>query len=332
MISKKEVYCMKNLVLVSSVLLFFIGISGCDQFSGQQVSPGEGSGTTYTSPEPEGPVLARVNNWVLGVEEFEEEINNIIKANNGNPEIPVESLGLLARMFVSPFVTTIDLSTPEGKKVYLDLLVNSELLAQEAEKRGLDEQPRIKERIRRRVVEILNLALLNEVLKDYKVTPSEVEEFYNTEYKKVVENMEQRKIREIVVDLEYKAKDILVEILGGADFSTLASTYSITPSAEGGGDLGYLTYNPNEKFQKFWEIALTLGEGEVSNVFKHPEKQEYYIIRVEDVRKGEPESLNKVYNQLEYLLTQKKSIEGIDKFLKDIKAKSDVTVNANYIN
>ena len=182
-----------------------------------------------------------------------------------------------------------------------------------------------------RKVEILDFALLNEVLKKITVTPLEIEEFYENEYKRTLENIDQRKVREIVVKSESRATSILVELLQGADFATIARTRSIKDTADKGGDLGYLVYQPNVKFQKFWEVALVLERGQISNVFKDPSNAEYYIVKVEDIKKGEPELLSKIYDQLEFLLKQKKSVDAINKLISGIKDQIKVDFNTELL-
>ena len=316
---------MKRALFIVIAIVFVLSFSACEQLSNLI------KGTTTPTVRPKGPVLAKVGNWILTVNEFDQQVNNIIEANKGEKEVPVANLGLLARTFISPLVEKIDLSSIDGKQIYLELLVNLELLAQEAESRGLNKDPQIAKSIRRSTVEILDFSLLNDVLKNVTVTPLEVENFYNNEYKKTLEGIEQRKVSEIVVDSEYKAKDILVELLRGANFSTLAKQNSVSESAKDGGDLGYIVYNPNMKFTKFWEVVLTSDQGQVSSIFKDPLKTEYYIIKIEDIKKGEVESLSKVYDNLEFLIRQKKSIEAIDELIESAKAKSDVTIRTELI-
>lgn len=288
-------------------------------------SPGDGK------PSATGQVLAKVDGWTLTTSDFNSQIEAIIKANKGNTTVAVSSLGLLARTFFPPYMEQIDFSSVEGKKLYLNFLVNLELLAQEAEKRGLDKDDDIAKDIRRTKVEILDFALLNEVLKKVTITPLEIEEFYENEYKKTLESIDQRKVREIIVDSETKATAILVELLQGADFASLARSRSKAPTADKGGDLGYIVYQPNMKFKKFWEVVLTLDKGQVSSIFKDPATQDYYIVKVEDIKKGEPESLSKIYDQLEFLLKQKKSLEAIDSLIASIKAKVGVQINSKLL-
>jgi peptidyl-prolyl cis-trans isomerase C len=314
----------KKIIGTISVFLLFLAVTGCDNmpFTSQPSSP---------SVSKRSPAIAKVGSWTLTVGEFNRQIDAIIQANQGDPVVAVASLGLLARTFLPPYIQEIDLSSYEGKALYAELLVNLELLAQEAEHRGMAKDSDIAKDIRRAKVEILDFALLNEVLEKISVTPLEIEEFYENEYKKTLENVSQRKVREIIVSSESEATSILVELLQGADFATIARNRSIAETASKGGDLGYLVYQPSMKFQKFWEVALVLERGQLSSVFKDPMKQEYYIVKVEDIKKGEPESLSKIYDQLEFLLKQKKSVDAINSLIADIKNRVKVDMNADLL-
>ncbi len=312
---------MKNRLII---IFLFLVLLGCDRISPfALVKEKETKENIY-----KGPFLARVNGWVLTPEDFQEEIRRVLDSNNGDSEIQVERLGLLFGTLVNPQLQTIDLRSAIGKQYYLDYLVNLHLLAKEAKDQGINKEPEIARNIQRSTAEILDFALLNRVLKKINVTSLEIENFYHNEYKKTLEGMELRKVREIVVNSESRARDILVKILRGeADFATLARNNSIVESARSGGDLGYLTYQPNQKFVRFWESVLSLDEGQISSIFKNPETDNYYIVKVEDIKKGEPESLDKIYDQLEFILKQRKGLEALSKLINEAKSKAEVITN-----
>jgi len=320
---------MKKVYSIIIATAFVLSLTGCDLLPTFKKSP---KPKDLNKVKSAGPVLAKINDWTLTVDEFDRQIATLIKVNEGDANVPVQMLGILASTFIPDYMEKVDLSSVDGKEVYLEFQMNMELLAQEAEKRGLDKDPEVLRGIRRNTVEILDLSLLNKILKDIKVTPTEIEEIYNNEYKKPLENTEQRKISEIVVNSKPKANDILVQLLTGGNFSSLASQHSIAETAAKGGDLGYLVPRPDIKFNKFWETAYTLDKGANSSVFKDDDKEEYYIIMVSDIKKGEPEPLDKMYDQIEALMMQQKSVEAITKLVTDIKAKADVVINSNLIN
>jgi len=80
-----------------------------------------------------------------------------------------------------------------------------------------------------------------------------------------------------------KIEDILDELNKGADFETLAQTYSDCPSAAQNGDLGY--FSRGQMVPEFEKAAFELEIGEVSE----PVLTEfgYHLIRVDDKRDGE---------------------------------------------
>jgi len=316
--------------------LFILTLSGCDLLPLPKKTSSSGVPVVTKST---GPTLVRMNDWVLTIDEFDKQLDVMVRLNNGDANIPVEALGIVAGTFIPSQIAKIDLSSTDGKKLYLDLLINQELLAQEAQQRGLDRSPEVVKGIRKSTVEILGFTLLNDTLKDVKVTPLEVEDLYNNEYKKTLESIERRKIREIVVNSDSKAKDALVKILTGGTFADVATRSSMVETASIGGlleidDQEYIVPQQGVKFQKFWDTAFTLDKGGVSNVFKDPDKKEYYIIKVEDIQKGVPKSLNEVYNDLEYILLRQKTMNTIGELMSKIKTKfeASLVINSNLIN
>lgn len=327
---------MKKLCSIAVIIVFVLSLAGCDLLPTSKKSPGS---KTPPITKLTGPTLARINNWVLTIDEFDKQIDILIRLNGGDANVPIEALGLLAGTFISSQSAKIDLSSSEGRKIYLELLINQELLAQEAELRGLNRDPEVIKGIRKSTVEILGFILLNNTLKDVKVTPLEVEDLYNNDYKRTLESIERRKIREIVVNSEFKAKDALIEILTGGDFADVAARNSMVETAKTGGLLKingqeYLVHQDGVKFKKFWDTAFTLDKGGVSNVFKDPAQNEYYIIKVDDIQKGVLKSLDEVYNDLEYILLRQKTMNSVSELMNKIRSKfeANLLINSNLIN
>ena len=327
---------MKKVYSIAVGILFILTLTGCDLLPLPKKSSSTKPPVVIRST---GPTLVKINDWVLTIEEFDNQVDVLIRLNNGDANIPVEALGILAGTFIPSQIEKIDLGSIDGKKLYLDLLVNQELLAQEAQQRKLDKSPEVIKGIRKSTVEILGFTLINDTLKDVKVTPIEVEDLYNNEYKKTLESIERRKIREIVVNSNSKATDVLVEILTGGSFVGVATRNSIVETASAGGllkidDQDYIIPQQGVKFQKFWDIAFTLDKNGVSNIFKDPDKREYYIIKVEDIQKGVPKSLNEVYSDLEYILLRQKTMNAISELMSKIETKfeANLVINSNLIN
>jgi parvulin-like peptidyl-prolyl isomerase len=111
---------------------------------------------------------------------------------------------------------------------------------------------------------------------------------------------------------------VYIELLKGTDFATIARQSSQSPTANKGGDMGFVSYefDPQKRirFDKFYEIAFapTLEAGNISSIFKGPEG--YYIIKIESIEKTEAKPLNELWDNIKsYLL-----------FIKQQKAISDL--------
>ena len=327
---------MKKVYSVAIGIVFILTLTGCDLLPLPKKSSTTKPSVVVRST---GPILAEINDWALTIEEFDQQIDTLIKLNEQDTNIPVSVLGIVANTFIPAQIEKFDLSSEGGKKFYLEVLIGQELLAQEAKQRGLDEDPEVLSDIRKNTAEILGFTLLKDALKDVKVTPIEVEDLYNNDYKNTLESIERRKIREIVVNSNSKATDVLVEILTGGSFAAVATRNSMVETASAGGllkidDQEYITPRQGVKFQKFWDIAFTLDKEGVSSIFKDPDKKEYYIIKVEDIQKGVPASLNEVYNDLEYFLRRQKTMNAISELMSEIETKFEpnLVINSNLIN
>jgi len=254
--------------------------------------------------EIEGPLLAQVNDWRIGLGDFEKRL---------------QFLDALAKQ------QNLDVNDYEFKKQILDELVRTVLLAEEAKSRGLDNEQDIVEAVDNYKQTLLAQRLLGEAIKNISVTDVEIENFYE-QNKNYFKSPEQIKIREIAVDTNNQAKDLYIQILQGADFSTLASQYSVLPSKSQAGDLGYISYDPEKKFQRFWEVALTLGNGEISNIFSSDDEK-YYILQLEDKKVGKTTSLNEIENDIRKILKADKENKEIERLVDSTKQKATVVIN-----
>jgi len=285
--------------LAASVFLF-----GCDQIK-NMFQPNLSSSTTSTSstqavsePKAEihGTVLAKVNNDVITLESFDEKIKAL---ESMSPDIKI--------------------NTPEAKKAFLNDLITQELIVQEAKARGINKKREIKDAINEFEKSAYARQLVIDETKGINVEPSEIEGFYN-QYKKEFAAPEELHVREIVVSSEAIAKEILISLLQGADFATVARERSISQSAAKGGDLGFV--KPGEKFESFDKAVAALDQGQVSPIFKGPDG--FYIVKIDEKKGGTVPPMSEVYDQIKAGLLQQKQAERI-KGLTD-RLKSDAKI------
>lgn len=233
-----------------------------------------------------GTVVARVNNMPIALEDLNdaiEEFNSMVPENQAQLKI----------------------TTREQKIDYLkNDMKNRALVYQEAIRRGLDKNPDIQRILEKTKQDLLVLELLRQEGEKATATYQEIENYYNTN-KDLLKTPEERHILEIVVPTELAAKEILIQLLQGADFASLAKERSIAKSSQKGGDLGWITGEGMPK--EFNDVAFsnTLEAGKTSSVFKGPDG--WYVVKLEGKRGGEQQSLSDLWDGIKAFLTYDKS-------------------------
>ena len=119
----------------------------------------------------------------------------------------------------------------------LDRLVDIRLLADSAREQGLLDDTEVQERMVRLEDRVLSNVLLERHLAE-QVTTAAVRKQYDAMVNLRRSNLEVR-ARHILVESEEEAVAIIAQLDEGAIFPSLARDYSIGPSGERGGDLGY---------------------------------------------------------------------------------------------
>ena len=249
-----------------------------------------------------GTVIARVNNSPITLEDLDKEIDTY---NNLVPEDKPES----------------KITTRDKKIDYLkNEMVRRTLLYQEAMNRGLDRKEEIVQALEKTKQEMLVMELIRKEAEKVDVSSKEIEDYYNN-YKDQLKEPEERQLLEIVVTSEQDAKDILIQLLQGADFATLAKDHSKSASAKNGGDLGFI--KKGQKSAQFDAVAFSdsLDVGKMSSIFKCPDG--YYIVKLEAKRGGKQRSLADMWDDIKkgltFLKQQKKIEDLIGKLSHDAK-------------
>lgn len=293
-------YLKRALYLLMAVVI----LSGCEKlFPGKTLKP---AATVASAPlEVKGTLIAKVNNQPITLEELNQEVEGF------NKYVPADK-------------PDQKIDTRDKKIEYLkNEMVRRALLAQAAEDRGLDRKEELQKALNNFKQNLLVAELIRSETENIDVTSAEIEDYYN-QYKEQLKEPEERRIREIVVAGESDAKDILIELLRGADFAALAQSRSIASSAKDGGDLGYI--KKGLKSPQFDEAAFSfaLDVGKTSNYFKGSEG--YYILKLEAKREGKVKSLSELWddikNGLKFLKQQKK----VEELISTLSSKAKIEV------
>jgi peptidyl-prolyl cis-trans isomerase C len=247
-----------------------------------------------------GQELARVNGHVITLEEFEQEMERL------------------------PESAKLQMISEEGRRKFLQDLINQDLLLQEAKKKGLDKNKEILANIEKLKKGLIISALGEELCvgKD-EVSDEEVEAYYRENKKEFV--LEQVWVRHILLKTLDEAKEIKKRLYQGEDFITLAKQYSIwKPTQMKGGDLGYIKRGMVHK--SFEEAAFALKkQGDLSDVVKT--EFGYNIIRLEDKIGPRQLAFSEVRDEIRNRLRNKKREKVLTAYLQDLRKESQIRIN-----
>ncbi len=206
--------------------------------------------------------------------------------------------------------------TAERQQAVKDELVNREVLAQAASKRGLDKNPDIAAQMDMARQAVLVRALFEEEVKRNPITDADLQKQYD-QFKGTMGTNEY-KVRHILVDKEDDAKGIIAELNKGGDFAKLAKEKSKDPgSKDNGGDLDW---GPAARYVKpFADAMQGLQKGQTTTA---PVKTDfgYHVIRLDDIRALKvPE-----FAELKEQFRQRAQQQQIQKLVMDLRQRAKV--------
>jgi peptidyl-prolyl cis-trans isomerase C len=204
----------------------------------------------------------------------------------------------------------------ERQNAVKEELVNREILAQAAQRRGLDKSPEVQAQIDMARQAVLVRALFEHEMKQSPISDADLQKQYD-EFKGSMGSNEY-KVSHILVDKEDEAKAIISEINRGGDFAKIAKEKSKDPgSKETGGDLDW---GPAARYVKpFSDAVQAQQKGRVSDA---PVKTDfgYHVIRVDDVRPLKvPE-----FAELKEQFRQRAQQQQIQKMVMDLRSKAKI--------
>ncbi len=172
-------------------------------------------------------------------------------------------------------------------------LIDTKLMATEARKAGLENDPVFKARLARIKEQLLERIYLTGYIQK-QITKEKLDEAYAKLRAEAAKKKEVR-ARHILLKTEKEARAVIAEIKNGADFAELAKKKSIGPSSSQGGDLGY--FAEGRMVPEFSKAAFAMNKGEVTET---PVKTQFgwHVIKVEDKRTAAAPSFEEVKKEL----------------------------------
>ena len=290
--------------IVYGVLFLMVGIApltGCDLLGGGSKKQDNGTKppASVGAPLPKN-VLARVGNWTLTTDEFNERLKLL---KQGLPDFKEN-----------------DANT---KKMVLDELIRQQLLVKDAQDSGIGESKEIKDAVEDFRKTLLVQELANRLTKDVVANETDARLWYDENKDKLAQPITW-KVREMVVPEEATAKNLLAQVLQGGDFAQIAQTQSKGATAAMGGELKpFMT--GKAPFEAMQAAIANLGEGDLSTVFKGP--QGYYIVKVDSKKGGSVKPFADVKSDLINGLTMQKQQAVILEHLNKLAEKNKVEIN-----
>jgi peptidyl-prolyl cis-trans isomerase C len=205
--------------------------------------------------------------------------------------------------------------TPQLRDAIKERLIRIELLAQEAEKKGVDKKPEVVSQIAMTRQDVLIGAYLQDYVKAHPVTDEMIKTEYDTLRKTLGEK--EYKARHILLKTEDEAKAVIGKLKAGEKFEDLAKQSEDPGSKERGGDLGWS--NKASYVKPFSDAMAALEKGKFTET---PVKSDfgYHVIQLEDVRDMKAPALEEIKPQL----TQRLQQQMVEKHIADLRAKAKV--------
>jgi peptidyl-prolyl cis-trans isomerase C len=191
--------------------------------------------------------------------------------------------------------------SPELRKMVKERLIQNEILLQEANKRGIPEQPDVKFMLDLQRQNTVIQALLRDELAKNPVTDAQIAAEY--EKQKAAVGGKEFRARHILVENQAEAQAIIDQLNKGAKFEELAKKSKDPGSAANGGDLDWAA--PDAYVPPFAEALGKLKKGETTAA---PVQTQFgwHVIRLDDVRDTQFPPLEQVAPQIREALQQQK--------------------------
>ena len=252
--------------------------------------------------------LARVGDEIITVADLSERINKMSKYVRGR----YQSL--------------------DKKRAMLDSLVETEVLAKEAARRGFAKDPEVVRMLQQVMIQRLRQKVVEEKVKESDITDKDVKEFFeknNAQYFKPATV----RVSHILVKDEATANKVLAEVKAkGNDpraFRDLVQQYSVDEATKKrAGDLRYFTKDEKKVTATVIEASFKMEKvGDVAGPVKSD--QGFHVLKLVHKRAEVNRTAEdpQVKQQIVTRLVRDRRREALEAFRKDLRAKAKITVH-----
>ena len=190
-------------------------------------------------------------------------------------------------------------------------LINQHLITKRAYKDKIDQNKQIIRILKKNKDQIIAKYWLNNFLTN-NTTEKKIQHFYKR-YIESFKTFKEYNASHILLKDKEEAIKIIKKLNANSDFSKLAKTYSIGPSKDNGGNLGW--FRSGQMLKEFEKATLKLKKGMIST---KPVKTKfgYHVIMLNDIRNAKPKKLNAVKTKIVERIKQI-SLSNLEKNLRN---------------
>jgi peptidyl-prolyl cis-trans isomerase C len=225
--------------------------------------------------------------------------------------IPNSQIDMIVRMQIQQGVP----DSPQLRSAVRESLVMTELLVQEATRKGIAKQPAVKAQLDLARSQIISRAYRDDFAKTHPVSDADLK----AEYDRIRAGVgdKEYKARHILVETEDEAKAIIVKLNKGEKFEDLASVSKDPGSKATGGALEW--NSPSGYVKPFSDAMVKLEKGKYT---EQPVQSRFgwHVILLEDVRPAKFPSLEEVKPQL----TERIQQQALEKNVAELRAKAKI--------
>jgi peptidyl-prolyl cis-trans isomerase C len=294
-----------------SFALVGAGFIGCQKKDGdqKQIAPvtGEGPGAAPQSPEELKAPLAKVDDVVITIGEFQERINR-----------------------QSPYIRA-RYTSMEQKKEFLDTLVRFEILAKEAARRGFDKDPEVVRTMKQVMIQKLMKDEFENKVQPDDITEAEMQAFFK-EHADEYNKPEEVRVSAIILKNKGSAEKVAKEAIGdkgqsNKGFRELVAAHSVDETTKiRGGDLRYFSRDTTEIPKPVVEAAFSLNKtGDVAGPIDAGNGT-FYILKQTGRRKALSKSYEDVKRQIQNRIYRDKRTLSQQTFIDNLKKNAQIMV------
>lgn len=211
--------------------------------------------------------------------------------------------------------------TEEGKKEFLDQMINFELIYNYALDGDMKNDADYIEQMHLIEKDILIQTGVKNIMADINITEEEIEKYYK-ENIQMFKSEETASAKHILVDTLEQMKEIKLEITNGMSFEEAAKKYSKCPSAAQGGSLG--SFTRGRMVPEFEKVAFELKVGEISEPVKT--QFGYHLIQLDEKSEGKLKTLEEARPMIVENISHQKQNEKYISTVTELKNKYAVEI------